>query len=150
MMPMSQPAPNFVQGDFVRSREHPDLELALEELEPAWLINGMRVMLLSVQPFRDFAGAIGVLSFIRSRALSQAIPGAKIGGDHEDGLACDFRTLEMPADEFFEAICRGHVPRATWDKLNIYTGPRTFHVAHRPLELGAPRRRIYRDWERIG
>jgi hypothetical protein len=147
---MIDPAPNFVWRDFLRSREHPDLELELDDVVPAWWINAMRVMLLSLQPYRDFAGRLGVLSFIRSRTLSEAIPGAKIGGDHETGLAADFKTLDMAAADFFEAVERGDVPRATWDKLNIYTRPATFHVAHRPLELGAPRRRIYRDWERIG
>lgn len=109
----------------------------------------MRVMLLSLQPFRDFAGRIGVLSFIRGDELNKAVGGIE-GSDHLFGLAADFKTLDMPAHEFFSAIQRGHVPRATWDQLNIYTAPGTFHVAHRPLEDGGPRRRIYSNWERVG
>lgn len=145
-----KPADNFDPHDLVNSDSHPELELALDELAPALWIAAMRVLLLSVQPFRDFAGRLAVLSFIRSRALSEAIPGAKIGGDHEHGLACDFKLLDMSAEAFFEAVRRGHVPRATWDKLNLYSGPRTFHVAQRPLEVGAPRRRLYVDWQRVG
>ncbi len=147
---MIKPAADFTAHDLVRSRDFPDLELSVAGLTPNLWMNATRVLHLSVQPFRDFAGAIGVLSFIRSRALSMAIPGAKIGGDHEDGMACDFKLLVMAAERFLEAVRRGHVPRATWDKLNLYTSSRTFHVAHRALELGPPRGRIYQDWERIG
>lgn len=149
-MSAPRPAPNFLPFEFVRSTDFPQLALELEQLTPAQWIHIGRLLHTTMQPFRDFAGRLGVLSWVRSRELSEAIPGAKIGGDHEDGLAVDFRTLDMDAEQFLEAVRRGHVPRATFDKLNLYSGPGTFHAAHRPLELGPPRRRLYVDWQRVG
>lgn len=147
---MSRPAPNFPLHDLTRSRDFPELELELVELDPETIINAMRVLLLSLQPFRDFAGPIAALSFIRSRELSTSIPGAKIGGDHEVGLAVDFKLLDMEPDVFFEGARTGTIPGATWDKLNLYSTSSTWHVAHRLLERGPPRGRIFIDWQRVG
>lgn len=146
---MSRPAPDFPLEDLTRSRDFPELELELAELDPEQIINAMRVLLLAVQPFRDFAGRVAVLSFVRSRELSGAIPGAKIGGDHEAGLAIDFRLLDLDVDLFLEAAKAGEIPGATWDKLNLYSSSGTWHVAQRLLETGPPRGRIYVDWKLV-
>ena len=122
---MSSVSADFTERELVASRDHPELELVLEELEPRILLNASRIVWTFMQHARDHAGRLAVLSFIRSRALSEATPGAKIGGSHEDGLAVDFQPLDMTPEAFFEAIRRGHVPRASWDKLNLYTGPGT-------------------------
>lgn len=136
-------------ADFVRSREHPELALVLEEVDRWILVNAMRVLLCSLQPFRNVAGRIAVLSFIRGEDLNDLLPGAVPDSDHLVGLAADFKTLDMGADAFFEMVRRGHAAGATWDKLNIYTNAGTFHVSHRPVDAGAPRQRIYADWNRI-
>lgn len=150
---MSRPAPFFVEQDFVRSRQHPELELVLDEVEPSVLINAQRVMLWSLYPFRLAAGRIAVLSFIRGADLNDMLVrthGAKPDSDHLVGLAADFTPLDMTPDQFFDMIRRGHVPAATWDKLNMYTEAGSFHVGHRPVDVGPPRRRIYVDWQRVG
>ncbi len=143
-----RPAPNFTLDDLVRSRDFPAFELDLVEVEPAVVVNAMRVLLLSVQPFRDLAGRIAVLSFIRGDDLNDMVGGIP-DSDHLVGLACDFKSLDMTPDAFFEACRQGDVPGATWDKLNLYTAGGTLHVAHRPLEDGAPRGRCYVDWQRV-
>ena len=149
--PVSWPSDNFRPHELVASRDHPELEFKFYRLRPAMLVSAMRVVLLTMQPFRDLVGQIDVLSFCRSRELSLAIPGAKIGGDHEDGLACDFKPTEISAEEFLELATSGQLEAAgaTWDKLNLYTSSGTWHVAHRLVEAGPPRMRIYVDWQLV-
>lgn len=148
---MSRPSENFVNEDFVRSRHHPELALVLEEVDRWILINAMRVLLCSLQPFRNVAGRIAVLSFIRGADLNDLLVtthGAKPDSDHLVGLAADFKPLDMGADAFFEMVRRGHAAGATWDKLNLYTDAGTFHVSHRLVDAGPPRQRVYLDWIR--
>ncbi len=143
-----QIAPHFVARELVASRDHPELALALEEVEPWILINALRVVWCSLVPFRSVAGRIGVLSFIRGVDLNELVGGVDDSA-HLIGLAADFKPLDVTAAEFFGTVKRGHAAGATFDKLNFYSDRDTFHVAHRPVDAGAPRQRIYQDWQRI-
>ncbi len=151
---------NFRDTEISISDSRPDLVIPFEELAPHLVANAMRVLEGFMQPARDLAGALETLSFIRSQALNDATPGASPTSSHMTGLGCDFRPLRItpalfwamaqPFDDTLEYSGALEASRATWDKLNIYTGPGTFHVGLRPLEEGPGRRRIYRDWQRIG
>lgn len=143
-----QIAPHFVGRELVISRQHPELELVLEEVEPWILINALRVLWCSLVPFRSVAGRIAVLSFIRPEDLNAMVGGVD-DSDHLVGLAADFRPLDIAPHEFFELVKRGHCAGATFDKLNLYGDAGTFHVAHRPVDAGPPRGLIFRDWQRI-
>lgn len=147
---MSWPSPNFRPHELVRSRDHPDLELKAYRLRPAMMVCAMRVVLLTMQPYRDTVGRIDVLSFCRGSALNAAVGGVE-DSDHLEGLACDFKLAKISAEAFIELAIDGTLERggATWDKLNLYSSPGTFHVAHRLIEAGAPRMRIYVDWQPI-
>ena len=147
---MSWPSRNFRPHELVRSRDHPDLELKAYRLRPAMMVCAMRVVLLTMQPYRDCVGRIDVLSFCRGRALNVAVGGVD-DSDHLEGLACDFKPAEISAADFLELAKSRELEAdgATWDKLNLYSSSKTFHVAHRLVEAGAPRMRIYVDWELV-
>lgn len=143
--------PNYHDWELSVSSDHPDLVTPFDQLEPLLVANAMRVLLEFAQPSRDLAGRHEVLSFIRSPALNEALPGASPTSSHMLGLALDFRPpdprlyLELAKGGMLEeAGCR-------WDKLNMYTkfDPFSFHVALRPAEAGAGRMLLYVDWERI-
>lgn len=148
---MSWPSPNFRPHELVRSRDHPELELKIFRLRPAMMVCAMRVVLLAMQPFRDRVGRIDVLSFCRGPALNAALPNSVPDSDHLEGLACDFKPAEISAADFLELAKSGELEAAgaTWDKLNLYSSSGTFHVAHRLVEAGAPRMRVYVDWELV-
>lgn len=147
---MSWPSPNFRPHELVRSRDHPDLELKAYRLRPAMMVSAMRVVLLTMQPFRDRVGRIGVLSFCRGPALNAAVGGVD-DSDHLEGLACDFKPAKISAAAFLELAKSGELEAAgaTWDKLNLYSSSETWHVAHRLVEAGAPRMLVFVDWELV-
>lgn len=150
----SRPSENFTRTEMVASRDHPELALAFEEVEAGHLLNAMRVVLLYMQPARNLAGPIGVLSFIRGTDLNDVLVdlGAAVpDSDHLVGLACDFKPLRMSSEEFWRLAISGALQAAgcTWDKLNLYTGAGTFHVALRPVQDGPQRMRLYVDWQRV-
>ena len=140
-------APSFDEGELVASRDHAELAYTFADIGARRSSNATRLLCGFMQPARDFAGRIDVLSFVRSPALNTAIPGAKPDSDHLDGNACDFRTAEAEPAAFLEAARRDEIPGAEWDKLNLYTESATFHVANRPLEEGPGRRRVFIDWQ---
>ncbi|MCP4871593.1 MAG: hypothetical protein GY898_23030 [Proteobacteria bacterium] len=146
---------DFTQRELVRSRDFPELELELVEVEAFVLINAAWVVFSFLQPARTRAGGrLGVLSFIRGDDLNDMLVrhrGAKPDSDHKVGLAADFVPLDMTAEAFFELAMTGELEAAgcSWDKLNLYEDPGTFHVAHRPVGAGPPRMRVYRGWQRI-
>ena len=93
--------PDFNDWEISTSIEHPDLVIPFDDLAPRLVANAMRVLEGFAQPARDAVGGMGVLSFIRSPALTAAIPGAKVGGSHESGLAMDFRPLVITPAQFW-------------------------------------------------
>lgn len=147
---MSWPSANFRPHELVRSRDYPGLELKTYRLRPAMMACAMRVVLLTMQPFRDRVGRIDVLNFCRGLALNNAVDGVP-GSDHLKGLACDFKPAEISAAAFLELAKSGELEAAgaTWDKLNLYSEPGTFHVGHRLVEAGPPRGLIYVDWQPV-
>lgn len=145
--------PHYHDWELVVSASHPDLAFEFGELPAHLVANAMRVLLEFGVPSRRLAGRHDVLSFIRSPALTAAIPGAKVGGDHEAGLAMDFRPGEITPATYWELATSGELAAAdaSWDKLNMYTQFEvpSFHVGLRPVTAGAGRMRLYVDWERI-
>jgi hypothetical protein len=103
-----------------------------------------------LEPVRELAGPLDVLSFYRSLELNGATPGAVPDSDHLEGLACDFRARLIAGGQILDisrALAEGGL--AAWDKLNLYTASDTLHVANRRPELGEPRRRIFVDWQEV-
>lgn len=141
---------HFRRYELVVSDEHPELAYTFLTLPRSLLVNSMRVTLLSMQPFRNVAGRIDVLSFCRGEELNAAVGGVD-DSDHLEGLACDFKPREISAPKFLELARDGALERAgaTWDKLNLYVGPGTFHVSQRLVEAGPPRMLIFVDWQTV-
>lgn len=144
---------NYHDWELVVSEDHPELAYKFDEVPAHLLANAMRLLMDFGQPSRDLAGEHTVLSFIRTPALTAAIPGAKVGGSHESGLAMDFRPKLVEPMVYWELATSGALADAgcRWDKLNMYTNfdPFSFHVAIRPAGAGPAMMRLYRDWERV-
>lgn len=139
---------NFSEWELRISRDHPELSTPFDELEPAVLAHAVITVHIMMQPIRDVAGWLDVLSFIRSLELNDAIPG-KAGSDHLRGLCVDFRPRAVTCEELWHMALNGELCGAQFDKLNFYPARRSFHGAIRPLEDGLQRGRLYLDWERV-
>jgi hypothetical protein len=144
---MAKISTNFYDWELVVSAEHPHLITPVEDLDFETVANAMRLVLDVMQPARDVAGRLDVLSFCRSLQLNDAVGGVA-DSDHLDGLACDFRPALLTAVEFFE-MARDGLLECAWDKLNLYTETDTLHVSIRRLEDGPPRGRLFIDWQEV-
>jgi hypothetical protein len=139
---------NFSEWELTISRQHPELSIPFDELEPRVLAHSIITVHTMMQPIRDVAGWLDVLSFIRSLELNDAV-GGKVDSDHLRGLCVDFRPRAMSCEDLWLMAQNGELAHADFDKLNYYPARRSFHGAIRPLEDGLPRRRLYLDWQRI-
>lgn len=147
---MSLITAHFHDVELCVSRDNPTLVTPLDELEARIVANATRLIVAYLEPVRELAGILDVLSFYRSLELNGATPGAVPDSDHLEGLACDFKPREVSGATVLElsrALADGGL--AAWDKLNLYTASDTLHVANRAPELGAPRRRIFVDWQEV-
>lgn len=145
-------APDFTSHEMSRSTGHPDLATAWAEIESDAVANLTRVVVEFLQPVREFAGRIRVLSGFRSPELNEAVEGA-MRSRHLRGLAADFLPVDLEPLALWRALVQGDVLGARWDRLTIYTtlDPMTFHVDLREWEQGEQRGRLYRGapWQRL-
>lgn len=140
---------NFSEWELRVSRNHPELVPALDEIPGAVLAHAVIGAHIMMQPLRDVAGWIDVLSWIRLEELNAATPGAKPDSDHRRGLCVDFRPRLITPAEFWRLAVAGELGEARFDKLNFYPERRSFHGAIRPLEDGEQRMLLYLDWRRV-
>ena len=139
---------NFSEWELRISRDHPGFSTPFDELEPAVLAHAVIAVHIMVQPIRDVAGWLDVLSFIRSAALNTLV-GGKPDSDHIRGLCVDFRPRAVTCEELWHMALNGEFSEARFDKLNFYLSRRSFHAAIRPLEDGPQRMRLFEDWARV-
>ncbi len=147
---MSSPSKNFSRIEWVRSKDHRDLQTPFEDLGMTITMNCMRLTLLFMQPTRDRVGKLYTLSWCRNIDLNSAVGGVA-KSSHLLGLGVDFEPLQIPTHALLSLALSGELASvgAQWDKLNLYPDSNTYHVGLRPIEDGQSRMRIYRDWERI-
>ncbi len=150
---MPKLSPSFSAFEVTRSIEHPELALAWELLAAQHAANLQRLVDCFLQPVRDVAGRIRVLSGYRPDALNDILPSASKRSRHRTGLAVDFIPDHFDQFALFKLLAQGQIEGAGWDRLTLYTsrGIPNFHVDLRPWEQGPQRGRLYtaQPWQEV-